>query len=82
MVKNLPVNPGDTRNSGLILGREEGNGNSLQYPEEPGGLQSMWSQKVRHNYTHTHTHTHTYISGEGRHVAISLSHSPAGVFTV
>ena len=27
--------------------------------EEPGGLQSMGSQRVRNHWTHTHTHTHT-----------------------
>ena len=53
MVKNLPANTGD---AGLIpgLGRssEEAKGNRLQYfaleipwTEEPGGLQSMGSQK-------------------------------------
>ena len=30
MVKNLPVNAGDTRDTGSIPG--EGNGNPLQYP--------------------------------------------------
>ena len=35
--------------------------------EEPGGLQSIGSQRVRHDrsdlaYTHTHTHTHTHSS--------------------
>ena len=82
VVKNLPVNAEDTRNSGLILGQEdfpeEGIGNPLQYPEEPGRLQSMRSQRVRK----LHTHTHTYISGEERQMAISLSQSPTGVFTV
>ena len=32
--------------------------------KEPGGLQSMGLQRVRHDlvtYTHTHTHTHTHI---------------------
>ena len=53
MVKHPPDNAGDT---GLIsgLGRSPGeeNGNPLQYScleipwtEEPGGVQSMWSQK-------------------------------------
>ena len=57
MVKNLPVNAGDT---GLIpgLGRSFGigNGNPLQYScwklpwtEELGGLQSVGSQRVGHN---------------------------------
>ena len=58
-------NAEDTRNSGLILGQEdfpeEGIGNPLQYPEEPGGLQSMRSQRVRQLHTHTHTHTHTHV---------------------
>ena len=47
------------------------NGNPLQYTclekpwtEKPGKLQSMGSQRVRHDWTHahtnTHTHTHTY----------------------
>ena len=31
----------------------------IPWTEEPGGLQSMGSQKVRHNWMHTHTHTHT-----------------------
>ena len=60
MVKNLPANAGDTRDVGSIpgLGRYsgEGNGNPLQSSclgnpmiEEPGGLQSMVSQRVGHN---------------------------------
>ena len=57
VVKNPPTNaggvdliPGSGRSSG------EGNGNPLQYSclenpwtEEPGGLQSMESQRVRYN---------------------------------
>ena len=37
----------------------------IPWTEEPGGLQSMGLQRVRHNWaththhTHTHTHTHT-----------------------
>ena len=41
------------------------------WTEEPGGLQSMGSQRIEHDrlsmhmsmqaYTHTHTHTHTYV---------------------
>ena len=44
-----------------------GNGNPLQYScleipwiEEPGGLQSMGSQRGRSDWSHTHTHTHTH----------------------
>ena len=56
MVKNLPANAGDSRDTGLIpgLGRSPGggNGNPFQYSclenstdrMEPGGLQSMGSQ--------------------------------------
>ena len=34
----------------------------ILWREEPGGLQSMGSQRVRHDWatTHTHTHTHTH----------------------
>ena len=57
LVKNLPANAGNTGDSGSIpgLGRfpREGNGNPLHmlaweipWTEEPGGLQSMGSQKV------------------------------------
>ena len=54
MVKNLPANVGDTGSiPGLGRSPGEGNGNPLQYfleweipwTEEPGGLQSMRSQK-------------------------------------
>ena len=59
-VKNPPANAGDGGDAGLIpgLGRSpgEGHGNPLQYlawripwTEEPGGLQSMGSQRVRHD---------------------------------
>ena len=60
MVKNQPTNEGDLRDTGLIpgLGRssEGGHGNPLQYSclenpvnREPGGLQSIGSQRVGHN---------------------------------
>ena len=58
VVKNLPANAGDTGSipgSGSSPG--EGNGNPLQYSswripwtEEPGGLQSMASPRVRQGY--------------------------------
>ena len=56
VVKNPPANAedlGSTPDSGRSPG--EGNGNPLQYSclensiEEPGRLQSMGSQRVRHN---------------------------------
>ena len=61
------LNPG----SGRSLG--EGNGYPLWYScwripwtEEPFGIKSMGSQRVRHDWvtktnTHTHTHTHTIV---------------------
>ena len=64
LVKNLPVNAGDTGDGGLILGL----GRSLElstathssicawripWTAEPGGLQSMVSQRVRHNWSET-----------------------------
>ena len=60
MVKNPPANAGDARNMSSIpgSGRSLGVGNaySLQYPcleipwtEEPGGLQSMGSQRAGHD---------------------------------
>ena len=75
--KEFPCNEGDL---GSIpgLGRSSGGGhdNSLQYScletspwtEEPGGLQAMGSQRVRHDWAsmHTHTHTHTHTQGQGR----------------
>ena len=60
MVKTLPGNAGDAGDPGLVpvLGRSPagGHGNPLQYlawripwTEEPGVLQSMGSQRVRHD---------------------------------
>ena len=60
---SLPANAGDV---GLIpgLGRSPGGGNGnhssilaykIPWTEEPGGLQSMGSQRVRPNWAHTHS---------------------------
>ena len=59
VVKNPPANAGDTGEQSSIpgLGRSpgEGSGNPLllpgkiQWTEEPGGLQSMWLQRVGHH---------------------------------
>ena len=54
VVKNLSANAGDIRNNDSIpgLGRSPGgeHGNPLQYScEEPGGLQSVGSQRFRHD---------------------------------
>ena len=71
MVKNLLVNAGDTRDAGLIpvwgLSLEESIATHsstfawrIPWTEEPGGLQSMGSQRIRHDWAQTHTHMHTY----------------------
>ena len=60
MVKNLPAYPRDTRDVGSIpgSGRSPGEGNGyfsrilawrIPWTEEPGGLQSMESPRVRHD---------------------------------
>ena len=60
MAKNSPANAGDIRDVGLIPGSGRspggGHGDPLQYSclenptkEEPGGLQSMGSQRLRHD---------------------------------
>ena len=70
MVKNPPVNAGNLRDMGLIpeSGRSPGRGHGthssilawrIPWTEEPGGLQSIVSQRVGHNrsdFAHTHTH--------------------------
>ena len=65
VVKNPLANAGDAENGGLIpgSGRSPGgrNDNPLQYSclenprtEEPGGLQSIWSQRVGHDLAMEH----------------------------
>ena len=61
VVKNSPANAGDMRDVGSIPGSVRypggGHGNPLQYSsleripwrEEPGGLQSIGLQRVRHD---------------------------------
>ena len=60
VVKNLPADAGYTRNAGLIPGSgrspggEHGNHSTIlawriPWTDEPGGLQSMGSQRVRHD---------------------------------
>ena len=71
LVKNLLANAGDLRDAGSVpqLGRRpgKGNGSMLQYSSlensmhgEPGGLQSMGSQRIRHDWVHERAHTHTH----------------------
>ena len=38
----------------------------IPWKEEPGGLQSLGSQRVRHNRVTKHTHTHTGIQAPER----------------
>ena len=60
MVKSMPANAGDLRGAGSILGLGRsprgGQGNPLlnsclenPQTQEPGGLQSIGSQRVRHD---------------------------------
>ena len=60
MVKNIPVRAEDTRDLGSILGREDPLEEEMAthsgilaweipWTEEPGGLQSVGSQQVRHD---------------------------------
>ena len=62
VVKNPPANAGDTREEGSIpgSGRSPGGGQAthsrilawrIPWTEEPGGLQSMGSQRVGHNWS-------------------------------
>jgi len=63
VVKNLPANAGDSRDVGSILGLERssevGKSNPVQHScleysiEEPGGLQSMGSQRAGHDLADT-----------------------------
>ena len=66
-VKNLPANAGDARDAGSILSGadllEEGMASHsrilawkiIPWTQEPGGLQSMGSQRVRDNRPHIHS---------------------------
>ena len=73
VLKNPSANAGDTRVVGLI----PGSGRSLEeemathssilawripWTEEPGGLQSMGLQRVRHDSATEHYHNHTWLT--------------------
>ena len=60
MVKNLPINAGEAGDTCLIMGQEDLLEKEMAaqsgilpwiipWTEEPGGLQSIGSQRVRHN---------------------------------
>ena len=63
MVKNLPPNAGDAGSiPGLGRSPGQGHGNPLQYScleEEPGGLQPMRLQRVRHDGATKQQQTYT-----------------------
>ena len=56
-----PLEEGMATHSNILIWR-------IPWTEEPGGLQSMESQRVGHDWwttcvhTHTHTHTHTQVA--------------------
>ena len=66
MVKNMPANEGDASNAGASLGQEDplekGMAShssilawEMPWTQEPGRLQSMGSQRVRHGCVTEHT---------------------------
>ena len=71
VVKNLPVNAGDSRDVGLIPGSGRflgvGSGSPLQYfslgnltGREAWRSTTMGSQRVGHDWMHAHMHAHTH----------------------
>ena len=71
MVKNLPANIGDTRDTVLIPGSGEPLEEEMAtcssilawripWTEKAGRLQSIGSQRVRHELATGHTHAHTH----------------------
>ena len=48
-----PLEEGMATHSSILFWR-------ISWIEEPGELQSMGLQRVRHDQAHTHTHTHTH----------------------
>ena len=98
-VRNPPALAGDIRDEGSIpgLGRSpgEGHSNPLQYSclddpwtEEPGGLQSMGSHRVRHDsrdFTCMHARDLSDQNGVlsletvGPHILFEQEHSRAGL---
>ena len=57
-----PLEKGMATNSNILAWR-------ISWTDEPGGLQSMGSQRVGHNsVTNTHTHTHTHTHDMMKHI--------------
>ena len=77
MVKNPPANAGDKGSIpglGRFLEKEMATHSSIlawsiPWTEDPGGLQSTGSQRVRHNLATEHTGMHVHI-----HAGLLLSH--------
>ena len=81
VVKNLPATAGNLRDEGWIPGSGKspggGHSNPLQYPclenpwtEEPGRLQSMGSQGIRHDWSNlacTHRRIYVPLGCKNRH---------------
>ena len=74
VVKNPPADAGNIRDVGLIpgSGRSLGKGNAtcssilawrIPWTEEPGGLQSMGSQRVRHDSRDLTPRAQEYVNG-------------------
>ena len=70
MVRNTSANAGDVRDAGSIpvsdRSPEEGMDNMIlawriPWTEEPGGLQSLGSQRVRHNWASEQRYMYLYI---------------------
>ena len=82
VVKNLPANAGD---AGLIPGLEriipgEGNDNPLlaweiPWTKVPGGLQSMGSQRVGHDWATEHTHAWSWFTNAELTASNSTAHA-------
>ena len=68
MVKNMPVKAGDIRDAGSVPGSEEGMTSHssilvwrMLWTEEPVRLQSIGSQRIRHDRDLAHTqHARTH----------------------
>ena len=85
VVENLPANTGDIRDGfdlwvKKIPWRRDSLAWKIPWTEEYGGLQSMWPQRVEHDWedihTHTHTHTHYHIYASSSKLIYKF-HTPA-----
>ena len=66
-----PLEEGMTTHSSILAER-------IPWTEEPGRLQSIESQRVRHDWSNlAHTHTHTQTHHQPSQVAIMVKNPPA-----